>query len=262
VARREQGLLNDLAEMPWWASVIVGVICYLGMRFGAPALSSGNPLSEALAQAISQYAWVSVIFVLPMLVSLAHAARKRRQLDRQSGIESIRDLTWKQFEELLGEAYRRQGFSVTENRGAGADGGIDLVIRRDGATYLVQCKQWKTYKVGVKVVREMLGLVTAHSATGAIIVASGVFTKEALDFARAQPVELVDGDALVRLVSGVQRGAAAAPVMPAVSVASRECPQCGKALIVRQAKRGPQAGGRFWGCAGYPACRYTESIAD
>lgn len=38
------------------------------------------------------------------------------------------------------------------------------------------------------------------------------------------------------------------------------CPQCGKKMAVRVARHGRGAGLRFWGCTGYPDCRYTESI--
>src|SRR5262245_4171820 len=34
--------------------------------------------------------------------------------------------------------------------GANPDGGIDLVIERDGQRSAVQCKQWKTWNVGVR----------------------------------------------------------------------------------------------------------------
>jgi hypothetical protein len=40
----------------------------------------------------------------------------------------------------------------------------------------------------------------------------------------------------------------------------RTCPKCGKALVKRTAKKGARAGGEFWGCAGYPACRFIENI--
>ena len=36
------------------------------------------------------------------------------------------------------------------------------------------------------------------------------------------------------------------------------CPRCGKKLILRTAKRGVNAGKQFWGCSGFPKCRYTE----
>ncbi len=38
------------------------------------------------------------------------------------------------------------------------------------------------------------------------------------------------------------------------------CPKCGKLLIIRQARRGEHAGEQFWGCSGYPYCRYIEKI--
>jgi four helix bundle suffix protein len=33
------------------------------------------------------------------------------------------------------------------------------------------------------------------------------------------------------------------------------CPICGKAMVVRTAKSGKNAGNRFWGCSDYPGCK-------
>lgn len=266
MARRNQGPLEELLEVlmdaPWWASLIVGAAFFAILRFVFPAIwPDPKTVSGMIASTASQLAWLSSIFIVPAVVSLFRSAGKRRMLDRQSGIQSIRSLTWKQFEQLLGEAYRRQGFTVFENPGKGADGGIDLSIQRAGETYLVQCKHWKTYKVGVKIVREMLGLVTAHGVTGAIIVTSGVFTKEAIDFAAAHGVELVDGDDLVRMIGAVQATPAMATTAPFPASPARTCPRCGKHLVLRTAKRGPNAGGKFWGCSTYPDCRHTEAAS-
>lgn len=38
------------------------------------------------------------------------------------------------------------------------------------------------------------------------------------------------------------------------------CPKCGKKLALREAKRGAHIGEKFFGCSGYPACRYIEKI--
>ena len=38
------------------------------------------------------------------------------------------------------------------------------------------------------------------------------------------------------------------------------CPRCGKELVIREAKRGQHAGEKFWGCLGYPHCRYIEKM--
>ena len=258
MARRQEGLLDLLVEVPWWVSIVFGFITFIGMAFIIPAMSAGNPLGMVLARGIAQFSWVSLIFLLPAGLSVFRSGIRSQRLEQQTSIESIRDLPWKQFEHLLGEAYRRQGYSVVENSTLGADGGIDLTIRRDGDTYLVQCKQWRVYKVGVKVVREMFGLMTAHHADGAIIVSSGSFTQEARDFAAGKPIELVDGHHLVQLIAGVQTRPMATTSQPV----ARSCPRCGGELVLRTAKRGPNAGGRFWGCSSYPKCRHTEEYRD
>lgn len=36
------------------------------------------------------------------------------------------------------------------------------------------------------------------------------------------------------------------------------CPKCGKALVQRTAKTGKNAGSQFYGCSGFPACRYVK----
>ena len=33
------------------------------------------------------------------------------------------------------------------------------------------------------------------------------------------------------------------------------CPKCGSPIVLRTAKRGPNAGTQFWGCPNYPRCR-------
>ena len=272
MARRgEGGLLELLSELPWWVSVCVSATVFVVMRFVVPPVLSRAPLLAAIAPTAGLFAWpLAGILLLPAVISALSSIRKRKLLDRQQGIETIRALSWKEFEELLGEAYRRQGFSVTENRHGGADGGIDLTIQRGDEVYLVQCKQWRAQRVGVKVVREMLGLVTAHGATGAIVVTSGAFTPDAEKFALGAAVELVGGPELVQIVSTVQYGRAPSratsvaealgPVPSLGTTPAKACPKCGGAMVLREAKRGPHAGDKFMGCANYPRCRYIENL--
>ena len=68
----------------------------------------------------------------------------------------------------------------------------------------MQCKQWKAWKVGVKVVREAYGVMTARHANSAIIVTSGVFTQEARTFAIGKPIDLIEGHQLAELIHSVQ----------------------------------------------------------
>ena len=40
------------------------------------------------------------------------------------------------------------------------------------------------------------------------------------------------------------------------------CPQCGRPMVERTTRRGPNAGSPFWGCSGYPGCRGIVPIGD
>ena len=114
-------------------------------------------------------------------------------------------MSWREFELLIGEAYRNKGYAVAELGGAGADGGVDLRLTKGREVVLVQCKQWKAFKVGVTVIRELYGVMTAQRATGGIVVTSGVFTKEASNFADECGIDLIDGASLRRLIDEAKK---------------------------------------------------------
>ena len=40
----------------------------------------------------------------------------------------------------------------------------------------------------------------------------------------------------------------------------RICPRCGKPMVLRTAKKGSNAGKQFYGCSGFPACRFMQSL--
>jgi restriction system protein len=263
MSRKSPKLGELLIMAPWWVSATLAVLAFIGVRWVAPVLLNGSDSFNALGKGLARLAWLpALIFVVLAVISALLAKKKRALLDDQKNPETLRALSWKEFEWLVGEAYRRQGYAVEESLGGGADGGIDLTIRRGGGTWLVQCKQWKVQAVGAPVIREIFGLVTHHQANGAIVITSGRFTREAMAFAEDKTLELVDGPALLELVKGVQtnRTATAAPTPPAplkpsaMPVSAPSCPKCGGAMVERTARKGVNAGNSFWGCTAYPKC--------
>ncbi len=117
--------------------------------------------------------------------------------------QGLTRLSWRDFERLLAEYYRQEGWQVepvgTGNPGARFDGAVDLRLQRDGRTVLVQCKHWNTHQVTHNAVHELIGLMATEGADGAILVTAGDFTEHACDAAAKVPaIELLGGDELRR----------------------------------------------------------------
>ncbi len=283
--RRNQGvsifenLVNITAFMPWWAGVLLAIISYgvLHNIAAAPVAGSITPagMRPLFNNLILKYfaLFGQIVFPALFLTGSAISTIKRRRRDKlisnaaeSSSAALLGNMTWREFEALVGEAFRMKGFSVVETGGGGADGGVDLVLKKSNETFLVQCKQWRAYKVGVNTVRELYGVMAARGAAGGYVVTSGKFTDEAKDFASGRNVELIDGNALhaiIQEVKSVHRPNVAS-LHPTSSDRSGQaapvCPVCGSVMVKRTAKRGTAIGSEFWGCPKYPACRGTRPI--
>ena len=257
--RRNEGLFEVLLDFPWWVSIIVGAVAYVSLRWLLPAFAAKNQILSAVAQGLSGVAgYLALLFLAPAALSFVRQVVRGKRLEAQRDLDSVRALSWREFEGLVGEAYRRQGYFLIEQGGNQPDGGVDLILRRDGQLVYVQCKHWKSRQVGVQIVREQFGILSASNANRVIIVTSGTFTEEASAFAAGKPMELVDGPALLQLIGEVQQSGQV--VAPAAVADVVTCPKCGSEMKQRVAKQGANAGQPFWGCVRFPACRGTRAV--
>ena len=284
--RRRQSSAEDfmdlVAMLPWWIGVALALISYFVLHRMSvapqPALQPGQMAGFLQRSLLAMFAFYGQ-FVVPAFclvgALVSFLKRKKRQglasqITTSNAAEALNMMSWRDFELLVGEAFRMQGYKVVEQGGAQPDGGVDLVLRKGSETFLVQCKQWKALKVGVDVVRELYGVMAARGAAGGFVVTSGSFTTDAKAFAEGRNVMLVEGPKLFGLIqqakASLKGGADAAPPAKArgpapVSVPAATappCPICASSMVRRTAKKGTNAGSQFWGCSKYPACRGTR----
>ena len=306
MARRKKStpledVLDLLAMLPWWICVVLAAVSYFLLhRLAAPIQASDiQGQGGVMVGAMVQKAFIHGLenagqYIVPLLCLAAAALSAWRRKQRQALVSDVMQarnsdvldgMSWREFEMLVGEAYRLQGYRVTEIGGGGPDGGVDLVLAKGAEKFFVQCKQWKAYKVGVTTVRELYGVMAAKGATGGFVVTSGRFTADAKDFAQGSNIELVDGPllfAMIQQARGAQSQPAAArretpssmgsiehqprtappdPLATAKAATQPECPRCGAAMALRTARQGANAGNTFWGCSTYPKCRGTVAAS-
>jgi restriction system protein len=278
--RRKQSAFEDwieiAARLPWWLSLLIAGVVYLVLHVYAAHVDpppkdvaelgayAGHGLWRMAAR-IFQYV-LPAAFVMGSVVSAVKAREARQRYDQTSSLGTtagLLDMSWREFEILVGEYFQRQGYSVSVGGGAEPDGGVDIELNKDSERFLVQCKQWRATKVGVDVVRQLYGVMAARGAVGSFVVTSGAFTADAQAFAKGRNIQLVGGK---QLVADMRRTAVAQPQrLPqgqqasAPSTAGVACPKCGAGMVKRIAKQGPNAGHPFWGCSNYPSCRGIRS---
>jgi restriction system protein len=118
---------------------------------------------------------------------------------------AISTLSCRDFERLIGEAFRGRGFQVTGFGSRGADGAADLALVKTGERFLVQFKHWRKREVGVLAVRELKAALDAVGAQGGYVLTAGEFTREAREFVRGTRIELIGDRALIAWLRGAGR---------------------------------------------------------
>lgn len=188
-------------------------------------------------------------------------SREAQPLTTSELLQKLRSIDWFQFEQVIALLYSKQGYAVTRRGGANPDGGIDVVIEKAGTRTAVQCKHWKTWNVGVKAVREFLGALTDSGIQKGIFITLRGYTGDAKHLAEKHGIELLNETGLVQMLEAA--GALHDPsLLQILSDTRKLCPKCEREMVLRTATKGPGTGERFWGCSGFPRCRYVMPATE
>ena len=257
MARRES-TIDALLELPWWVSVTLAIFTYMAFAHVLPTVEFQSLVFKSFSRSLAPLADVFAgLFLIIAAMSFFRSLFQRLGREQRHKLNRVRALPWEQFEDLVGECFKRRGYRVVSSAQGGPDGGVDVTLEKDGALAFVQCKRWRKSKVGVKTLRELYGVVVAKGADEGFVVCSGSFTADAKVFARESGIQLVDGQALIKMVLACQ---SESPDRNHASPDDALCPMCQSAMVRRTAKRGRYVGQPFMGCSTYPSCRGTRSV--
>lgn len=168
--------------------------------------------------------------MLAGLVILAWFAVQLQARDRRHLVEwttNLRLLTAEEFEWLVGEVFRREGWEVRETgRQDGPDGNVDLELTNDGQRMIVQCKRWVPRLVSVNEIRKFAGTLMREGLAGSagIFVTLSGFTDQARAEAETIGITLVDNRYLYSRIEMVRR--------------AEPCDICQKSMILARSSRG------------------------
>ncbi|MGD0115609.1 MAG: restriction endonuclease [Dehalococcoidia bacterium] len=160
----------------------VGLALPLALGFSALGIVIDNFFGTVLAGLV----------ILSWLGAQLEAAHRRHLLDWTT---DLRRLEAEEFEWLMGEVFRRDGWKVRETGHQDrADGNIDLELTRDRQRMIAQCKRWESWQVPVEEIREFAGTLMREAlpAGAGIFVTLSDFTSQARAEAKKIGIALID----------------------------------------------------------------------
>jgi restriction system protein len=192
------------------------------------------------------------------LIGASQSAALSKVDTRKWTAQLLKQLEWRRFEELCAAYFQALGFR-TNIAQSGPDGAVDIHLVAEGAqtaSIVVQCKAWDAYRVGIKAARELRSAMASAKAGEGVLLTSGRFTQEAVDFARKENIQLIDGADLLAKIDALlpEKALALLDLATRGDFLTPTCPSCSVKMISRQSTQG---GRKFWGCRNYPRCKQT-----
>ena len=108
--------------------------------------------------------------------------------------KALNSLSGSEFESLLRRLMEAMGYRVQSTGGVGDQGG-DLIANKGGERILIQAKRY-TGSVGNAAVQEAVAAKNHYDCTAASVATTGEFTREAIELAKTNQVQLVGREEL------------------------------------------------------------------
>jgi len=87
-------------------------------------------------------------------------------------------------------------------------------------------------------------------------------SKEVEVFTQKEVTDIIEKIETGRLQRGIKTNFNhVAHVKNIIESKENNCPKCGSEMVIRESKKGANAGGRFWGCSSFPKCRAIVKIS-
>src|SRR2546421_4881520 len=199
----DRAVMGFVNHVPGWCVAVAAMVFYPCLGLLAPVALNWS-LAQLVAANVIGVSFAAVI-TIGWFSAQVLAASRRHLVDWTT---NLRLLNAEEFEWLVGEGYRREGWDVRETGHQDSpDGNVDLQMKRDGVQTIVQCKRWESWPVSVDQIRIFGGTLRGKDLPRG----AGIFVtlSDFNQFARAEAdkmgITLVDGPELYRKVEKVRR---------------------------------------------------------
>ncbi len=114
-------------------------------------------------------------------------------------MQDLDDISGNDFEALTCDILASNGFDIAESTQASVDFGVDVLARKDGVSYAIQCKRY-TSPVGIDAVQQIYAGRAYYECHVAVVLTNQYFTSNAKKLADKLGVVLWDRDMLEEML--------------------------------------------------------------
>ena len=144
--------------------------------------------------------FLGVLIVVAIFVKKSKIHKQSQWRTDRELLGWLRGLKPWEFERYIAELFTKLGYKTTVT-GGGYDKGVDVVAEKDGLKHYIQCKKYITSTVGSGELRDFYGAIADHLAQAkGYFITTNKFTLEAERFAEDKPIELIDGNQLIKYI--------------------------------------------------------------
>ncbi len=179
----EKSLFSILLRSEWWKSALIA----------AAFVFVGQTLVPDQFKAL--ITTVSMPFAIIAMVALWRQRDKPGSGRIERTAEAVLDMSWKEFSDLLEQAFQREGFDVVRTSGA-----ADFELNKGGRTVLVSGKRWKAASHGLEPLKELVAEREKKEAREVRYICIKEVTENAARYAKDNRIVLMQGAELAQLL--------------------------------------------------------------
>ena len=218
-------------------------------------------LLTKMINTVSSLPWLKKVLELE---KTAQIVTKKLVLDKSAYSETanaLPDLTEVEFKKLINKIFKQRGYTIVDIELS--YGSVDLVLQQDNETTYVQYEHWKDKEIELSAITTLHDIMKDDNIRFGIVITSGEFTPEALEYVIGKTILLINGIDLAQMIEVLMQSNFKEEKIDNENTSQEQempeleplCPICSQKMIKRTARKGKNAGNTFWGCSQFPNCR-------
>lgn len=147
---------------------------------------------------IGEHPVIAILILLLVLAPIVIKLIYGYTMTREGRTSNMDQMSGEEFEHYVADLMRNNGFRGVQVTKASGDYGVDIIAKRGGDKYAVQCKRYEG-SVGVKPVQEVFSGARMYRATRCAVATNSGFTEAGRRMAKELGVELWDRGWLIQM---------------------------------------------------------------